>query len=63
MTFKLREKGRLKVFENRILMRILRTKRDVNVEWGRLLDKELHSLNRSSNVVRVIIDDYDRQII
>ena len=45
-------KGRL--FENRILRRILGPKRDENEEWRRLHNEELHSLNRSPNIVRVI---------
>ena len=45
---------RLRVFENRILRRIFRDKWDVNGEWRRLHNKELHSLYRSPNIVRVI---------
>jgi hypothetical protein len=44
----------LRVFENRILRRILGPKRDENVEWRRLHNKELHNLYRSPNIVRVI---------
>jgi hypothetical protein len=46
----LREKRRLRVFENRILRRIFGLKRDENVEWRRLHNEELHS----SNIIRVI---------
>ena len=50
----LREEYRPTVFENRILRRIFGSKRDVNGEWRRLHNEELHSLYRSSNIVRVI---------
>ena len=45
---------RLRVFENRILRRIFGPKRDENGEWKRLHIKELHSLYRSPNIVRVM---------
>ena len=51
----LREKRRLKVFENRILGRVFGPKMDANGEWRKLHNKELHSLYRSLNVVRVIM--------
>ena len=35
-------------------MRIFGPKRDENGEWRRLHNEELHSLYRSSNIVRVI---------
>jgi hypothetical protein len=47
----LKEEFRLRVFENRILMRIFEPKRD---EWRRLHDEELNSFYRSPNIVRVI---------
>jgi hypothetical protein len=50
----IREKCRLRVFENKILRRIFRTKRDENGEWRRLYNGKLHSLYRSPNTVRVI---------
>ena len=45
----LNKECRLSVFENRILKQIFGPKRDENGEWRRL-----HSLYRSSNIVRVI---------
>ena len=39
----LREECRLRVFENRILRRILGPKKDENGEWRRLHNKELYS--------------------
>ena len=50
----LREKCRLRVFENRILRRMFGPKRDENGEWRRLHNEKLHSLFRSPNLVRVI---------
>ena len=50
----LREESRLRVFENRILRRIFRPKRDENGEWRRVHNEELHSLHHSANIVRVI---------
>ena len=46
----LREECRLRVSQNRILSRILGSKRDANEEWRR----STISLYRSPNVVRVI---------
>jgi len=43
-----------KVFENRILRRIFEPKRDANEKCRRLHNGELHSLNGSTNVIRVI---------
>ena len=45
---------KLRVFENRILRRIFRTKRDENGECRRFRNEELHSLYRLPNIVRVI---------
>ena len=51
----LREKHRLRVFENRVLRRIFGPKRDgVTGEWRKLHDEELNSLYSSPNIVRVI---------
>jgi hypothetical protein len=46
----LREECRLRVFENRVLRRILGPKRDeVTGEWRRLHHKELYALYSSPN--------------
>ena len=49
-----REECWLRVFENRILRRILGPKRDENEEWRRLHNEKLHSLYSSPNIVRAI---------
>jgi hypothetical protein len=51
----LREERRLRVFENRVLRRIFRPKRDeVTGGWKKVLNEELHDLYSSPNIVRVI---------
>ena len=51
----LREKRKLRVFENRVLMRIFGPRRDeVTGEWRRLHNEELNDLYCSPNIVRVI---------
>ena len=50
----LREESRLRVFENRILRRIIGPKSDENGEWRSLHNEELHSLYHSPNIARVI---------
>jgi hypothetical protein len=46
---------RLRVFENRVLRRKFRPKRDeVTREWRKLHNEELNDLYSSSSVVRVI---------
>jgi hypothetical protein len=47
--------GRLRVFENRVFRRIFGFKRDeVTGEWRKLHNEELHDLNFSPSIVRVI---------
>jgi hypothetical protein len=51
----LREERRLRVFENRILWRLLWSRRDeVTGEWRKLHNEELSDLYWSPNIVRVI---------
>jgi len=50
----LREERRLRVFENRVLRRVLGPKRDeVTGEWRKLHNEELSDLYCSPNIVRV----------
>ena len=51
----MRDERRLRVFENRVLRRIFRPKRDeVAREWRKLHNEELNDLYSSPNIVRVI---------
>jgi hypothetical protein len=51
----LREKHRLRVFENRVLRRIFGPNRDeVTGGWRKLHNEELHGLYSSSSIIRVI---------
>jgi hypothetical protein len=51
----LREERRLRVFENRVLRRIFRPKRDeITGVWRKLHNEELHNLYSSPTIVRVI---------
>jgi hypothetical protein len=51
----LKEERRLRVFENRVLRRIFRSKRDeVTGEWAKLHNEVLNGLYSLPNIVRVI---------
>jgi hypothetical protein len=50
----LREEHRLRVFENRVLRKIFRPKRDEDGSWRKLHNDELNNLYSSPNTVRVI---------
>jgi hypothetical protein len=51
----LREKCRLRVFENRVLRGIFGSKKDeVTGEWRRLHKMELYAMHSSSNIIRMI---------
>jgi hypothetical protein len=50
----LREERRLKVFENRVLRKIIGPKKgEITVEWRELHNEELNDLYYSPNVIRV----------
>jgi hypothetical protein len=49
------EEHRLRVFENRVLRRIFRPRRDeVTGEWRKLHNEELRDLYSSSSIIRMI---------
>jgi len=51
----LREERRLRVFENRVLMRVFGSKRDeVTGEWRKLHNEDLRDLYSLPNIVRVV---------
>jgi len=51
----LRDERRLRVFENRVLRRVLRTKRDeVTGEWRKLHNEEFSDLYCLPNILRVV---------
>ena len=51
----MKEEHRVRVFENRVLRRILGPKRDgVTGEWRKLYNEELNDLYSSHNIVRLI---------
>jgi len=54
-SLKVREELRLRVYENRVLRRIFRSKRvEVTREWRKLHNEELNDLYCSPNIVRVL---------
>ncbi|KAJ4443386.1 hypothetical protein ANN_05054 [Periplaneta americana] len=54
-TFTLREEHRLRVFENKVFMKIFEAKRDeVTGEWRKLHNTELHALYSSLDIIRNI---------
>jgi hypothetical protein len=51
----LREERRLRVFENRVLRKLFRPKREeITREWRELHSEELNDMYSSLNIVRVI---------
>jgi hypothetical protein len=51
----LREEHRVRVFDNRVLWRIFRPKRDeVTAEWRKLHNEELRDLYSSPSIIRII---------
>jgi hypothetical protein len=49
----IREEYRLRAFENRVLRRIFRSKRDEVIGgWGKLHNEELHNWYFSSSIIR-----------
>jgi hypothetical protein len=55
MSLTLSEEHRLRVFENRVLRRILDAKRDeATGEWRKLHDEELHDLYSSPSIIRIM---------
>jgi hypothetical protein len=56
MGMNLREERRLRVFENRVLRKICRPKRDeVTGEWRKLHNEELNDLYPTPDIICVII--------
>jgi hypothetical protein len=50
----LREEGRLRVFENRVLRRTFEPRKDeVTGEWRKLHNEELNDFYSSPNIIRV----------
>jgi hypothetical protein len=56
LAFHIKGEHRLRTFENRVLKRIFRPKREEEAAggWKRLYNEELHNLYASTNIIRVI---------
>jgi hypothetical protein len=50
----LREAHRLRVFENRVLMRFGPKRDEVTGEWRKLHNEELHDLYSSPSIIKII---------
>jgi hypothetical protein len=48
------EEHRLRVFENRVVRKVFGPKREEDRSWRKLHNDELHNINSSPNIVRVI---------
>jgi hypothetical protein len=55
VVFDIKRRHGLRVFENRVLRRIFGPKRDgIRGNWSKLHNEELHNLNSSRNIIRMI---------
>jgi hypothetical protein len=53
-----REEHKLRVFENKVLRRILGPKRDrVTGGWRKLHNEELHNLYSSPSIIKIIVEE------
>jgi hypothetical protein len=60
MSLTLREEGKLEVFENRVLRRIFRSKREeVKIGWRNLQSEGLYNKYTSSNIITMKVKEYD----
>jgi hypothetical protein len=50
----LREEHRLRVFENRVLKKIVGPEMEEDRSWRKLHNDEIHNLHSSPNIVRVV---------